>query len=81
MSTQLDFKLFLCVFFNILPFMIIAQGIFAIGNNLSAFLFSIPFIQRIPQYLVIHIFVLGSIIILILFNTLFLLKRYKNIHV
>lgn len=81
MNAQLDLKLFLCIFFHILPYIVIIQGIFAIYNNLSALVFSTPIIQRIPQNLVIHFVVLGSIIILILYNTLFLHKRFKNLHV
>ena len=80
-KAKLDIKVFLCIFVHLLPYIVIFQGVLAIVNNLSAYIFSVSLIYGIPKFAVIHLFVLISAIVLVLFNVLFCLKRFRKIHV
>ena len=80
-KAKLDINVFLCIFVHLLPYIVIFQGVLAIVNNLSAYIFSVSLIYEIPKFAVIHLFVLTSAIILVLFNVLYLLKRFRKIHV
>lgn len=80
-KAKLDMRIFLCIFVHLLPYIVVFQGILAIVNNLSAYLFSVSLIHGIPRFAVIHLFVLTSAVILVLFNVLFLLKHFRKFHV
>lgn len=80
MTAHLDLRLFCVIFLHLLPYIIITQGIFAITNSLIAMWGTASFIQGIPRNLVIHLFVVASATILIMYNVLFLLKRFKELN-